>query len=37
MSSSFLLEDKFTVTAINKDGKYYTKGFIDFYQYLQRK
>ena len=27
-SSTFLLEDKFTVTAINKDGKYYTKGTI---------
>jgi hypothetical protein len=26
MSSNFLLDDKFTVTAINKDGKYYEKG-----------
>lgn len=26
MSSNFLLDDKFTVTAINKDGKYYERG-----------
>lgn len=34
MASSFLLEDKFTVTSINKDGKYYTKGIKIFILYL---
>ena len=36
MKSNFLLDDKFKLTAINKEGKFFKKGKIKFLKTIQK-